>query len=472
VFFYKQGVDMSKIGRKSKFHNVYGEACKPENRWLDVPATRSAWDGPFMSCGVTTLAIVLEAQGGGSFGVVPLASPGKWGDPKNPVGTVVNGHKQAVLDVQHNPANSRIISSTSEDCNACIWDIPDNASGSLTAPKSTLSGHKKRLGVQQWHPYASFLLATVGNDFALKLWDIENGKNVTVDGLMADIPLNAEWSPDGKSISISSKDKKTRVVDPRSGQTTFSVTTHEGIKGHRVNWINDTTLYTVGLEKGGTGKSRSGKLWDLKKPDAPISEMKCSDGNSILLTFWDDDLKMLYTSGKGEGSINYFEYDSEEAPYMHTLKVQFASNNPMRGICNAPKRILDVSNTEIQRFYRMVSAEKQYVEAISFHVPRRSGSDIFQDDIFPDTYAGKSDVTGAEWLAGKDGKKITLRLEGGFDSSKHIAGEVHFKEQPKTEKELSTLELKEKISELEKRVAYLESEIVKRDLKIKELGGN
>jgi coronin-1B/1C/6 len=49
-----------------------------------------------------------------------------------------------------------------------------------------------------------------------------------------------------------------------------------------------------------------------------------------------------------------------------------------------PKRALDVPACEIARFLKLTP--KDMVIPVSMQVPRKS--ELFQDDIFPDTYAG------------------------------------------------------------------------------------
>lgn len=48
----------------------------------------------------------------------------------------------------------------------------------------------------------------------------------------------------------------------------------------------------------------------------------------------------------------------------------------------------------------MLKLTSNTVEKLSFHVPRKS--DAFQDDIFPDTFAGIPAHSADEWFAGSD----------------------------------------------------------------------
>jgi len=114
----------------------------------------------------------------------------------------------------------------------------------------------------------------------------------------------------------------------------------------------------------------------------------------------------------------------------------------------------------------MLKVSVKMVEPISFQVPRKS--DIFQDDLFPDTFAGEPALTGEEWLSGKDGEPKLISLAGGFVKKAPVSFNPDKQEAPK---ELSEKEVRAEYEKLKQRVAYLEAEVIKRDAKIKELSG-
>jgi len=180
------------------------------------------------------------------------------------------------------------------------------------------------------------------------------------------------------------------------------------------------------------------------------------------MPFFDNDTSVLFVAGKGDGNIRYYEI-VDEAPYIHYL-TEFKSNTPQRGMCMIPKRAVNVSDCEI---VRMLKVGTKNVEPISMQVPRKS--DIFQDDIFPDCYAGEPALTAAEWLGGSDAAPKTRSMAPGFVQKKQTS-ETKF-DKVVEQKPLSEKELKEEIEKLQKRVAYLEAENIKKDAKIKELSG-
>ena len=71
-----------------------------------------------------------------------------------------------------------------------------------------------------------------------------------------------------------------------------------------------------------------------------------------------------------------------------------------------PKRGCDVNQCEIAKLYRLHA--KGYCEVISMTVPRKS--ELFQDDLYPDTVSDVPALLADEWFAGKDADPILVRI--------------------------------------------------------------
>jgi hypothetical protein len=109
------------------------------------------------------------------------------------------------------------------------------------------------------------------------------------------------------------------------------------------------------------------------------------------------------------------------------------------------------------------------MEPISFQVPRKGGEDVFQDDIFPPTAVPEPTTTADEWFDGKTVAPKLVSLEGGFKVRERPADEFKPDVQKEEEGPATEKELREEWKKQRDRIAYLESEIAKRDVKIKEL---
>jgi coronin-1B/1C/6 len=449
---------MSRFVRSSKFRHVFGAVAKKEDCYDDLKVTRTAWDSNYAAAGAQYFAVLYEAGGGGAFVVLPYSTTGKI-DPKTPL---VAGHKGAVLDVDFNPFNDGLVASGSEDCTAKIWGIPEGGlKESLTESLQTLNGHKRKVGSVKFSPTANNILATTSTDYAVKIWDIEKGKDVlSVDAQHTDIIQSSEWNRNGTLIATTCKDKKLRIIDPRSKTIVQEAEAHQGIKGSRVIYLGMDKLFSCGFSKT---SEREFAIWDARNLSNKLTNQTIDSASGLLMPFYDEDTKVIFLGGKGDGNIRYYEY-VDEAPYVYYLD-EFKSATPQRGLCLLPKRAVNISENEI---VRILKVSTKMVEPISFQVPRKS--DMFQDDIFPDCFSGEPALTADEWLSGKNGEPRTRSLAPGFVQKKTV---VDFNpEKQSAPKELSDKELKDEYEKLKKRVSYLEAEVIKKDARIKELQGH
>jgi len=446
---------MSRVVRASKYRHVFGQPAKTEECYQNVNATRSAWDSNYIRANPKYFAVCWEAGGGGSLAVIANENQGKLAQGNVPL---FAGHKGAVLDLDFHPFNDNLIASVSEDATIMIWGIPEGGpTKTVTEPLQTLHGHKRKVGTANFNPIANNVLATTSTDFTVKIWDIEQGKNIrTVDG-HADIIQSIDWNYNGSRLATTCKDKKARIFDPRTESISQEVVAHQGVKGSRVCWMKDKVL-TIGFSKT---SEREFNIYDPRKFSEPISHLSIDTSAGVIMPFFDHDTNILFLAGKGDGNIRYYEI-VDEAPYFFYLS-EFKSATPQRGLAFYPKRSLNVSECEIARALKLTPNK---VEPISFRVPRKS--ELFHDDLFPDTFSGEPSLSATEWNNGKDAEPKTVSLAPG-----HVVREktvqdftpvVQKVEGPQNEKEL-----REAYEKLTTRVAYLEAEIVKRDARIKDL---
>lgn len=143
-----------------------------------------------------------------------------------------------------------------------IWDIPVcGVQQSLTKARKTLIGHSRRVGLIEWHPTAENLLLSSAYDYKVRyhiglrtddmdpppnpqdlqtfpcpslpqvlLWDVSQVGAVLrcpirvvlrpvyhrypSEGLLLSVSFNA----DGSRLVVTSKDRRVRVLDPRTGK--------------------------------------------------------------------------------------------------------------------------------------------------------------------------------------------------------------------------------------------------------------
>jgi len=448
---------MSKVVRSSKYRHVFGTAAKKENTYDGLKPSRSAWDSNKVTSSSKFIGVIWDASGGGAFAVLNVTNKGKLGTLP-----LVAGHTAEVLDIEFNPHNDSIIASTSEDGYAKVWRIPDGGlTSTMTDPVQSLSGHKRKVGTLNWNPLAKNVLATTSADFTVKIWDVETGQAKNDISGHADIIQSSAWDYLGNQYATASKDKKVRVIDPRSNSVVHEVEAHAGIKGMRTTFLGRRNkLFTMGFSKI---SERQFSLWDPRTMDKPLHTENIDTAAGILMPFYDNDTSVLFLAGKGDGNIRYYEL-VDDAPYIYFLS-EYKSATPQRGMGWVAKTNVDTSTCEIARLLKVTATA---VEPISFNVPRKS--DIFQDDLYPPTYSGEPSLTAAEWFSGKNATEPkTVSLAPGYVPVKK--SDTEFKTVVSDTKPLSQNELQAENAKQKQRIAYLEAELAKRDAKIKELGG-
>lgn len=400
-----------KIVRNSKFRHVYGQASKRQDCYDNIRITKSSWDSTFCAVNPKFIAIITEAAGGGSFLVLPVEKTGRV-DRDTPL---VVGHKAAVLDIAWCPHNDNLIASSSEDCTIKIWDIPNGGlTKNLTDCVADLVAHQRRVGVLAWHPTAYLVLMSAGSDNKVFIWNVATAEILTELETHPDMIYTTIWNNDGSKIATTCKDKYIRCFDPRTGKCLSQGKGHAATKPMRAIFLKDGKLFTTGFSRS---SERQYALWDVEKIDAGTGEFSClcmeelDNSNGIFFPFYDPDTNLIYLCGKGDSAIRYFEY-TNESPYIHGISV-YSTSDPQRGMGWMPKRGLNVSSCEINKFFKLHNSG--LCEIITMTVPRKS--ELFQDDLYPDTAAQEAAMTADEWFDGKDSGPILMSLRDVFNAA-------------------------------------------------------
>ncbi|XP_042580044.1 uncharacterized protein coro1cb isoform X1 [Cyprinus carpio] len=397
-----------RVVRQSKFRHVFGQAVKNDQCYDDIRVSRVTWDSAFCAVNPKFVAIIVEASGGGAFLVLPLQKTGRI-DKAYPT---VCGHTGPVLDIDWCPHNDHVIASGSEDCTVMVWQIPENGlAAPLSEPVVVLEGHSKRVGIVTWHPTARNVLLSAGCDNLVIIWNVATGEAlINLEDMHPDVIFSVCWSRNGSLICTACKDKKVRVIDPRKGKIIAEKDkAHEGARPMRAIFLADGNIFTTGFSRM---SERQLALWNPKNMEDPISVHEMDTSNGVLLPFYDPDTNVVYLCGKGDSSIRYFEI-TDEAPFVHYLNT-FSSKEPQRGMGYMPKRGLDVNKCEIARFYKL---HERKCEPIIMTVPRKS--DLFQDDLYPDTAGPDPALEAEEWFEGKNGEPILISLKHGYVQGKN-----------------------------------------------------
>ncbi|KAK0078094.1 hypothetical protein PV325_003050 [Microctonus aethiopoides] len=391
-----------RVVRSSKFRHVYGTSLKREQCYDNIRVSKSSWDSTFCAVNPKFLAIIVESAGGGAFIVLPHNKVGRI-SADHPL---VGGHKGPVLDIAWCPHNDNVIASGSEDCVVKVWQIPDSGiSRTLTEPVVDLQLHQRRVGLVLWHPTALNVLLTAGSDNLVIIWNVGTGEPIVKINCHPDVVYSACWNWDGSRLVTTCKDKKIRIVDPRSGEIIEEAIAHEGSKATRAIFLRGGLIFTTGFSK------MSERQYSLRAPDMlgePIVMVELDTSNGVMFPLYDPDTSLVYLCGKGDSVIRYFEI-TPEPPFVHYINT-FQTPDPQRGIGMMPKRGCDVNSCEISRFYRLNNSG--FCQVVSMTVPRKS--ELFQEDLYPDTPGDTAAISAEEWAAGTDAEPISISLRDGY----------------------------------------------------------
>uniref|UniRef100_H2V142 Coronin n=1 Tax=Takifugu rubripes TaxID=31033 RepID=H2V142_TAKRU len=434
----------SNLPRVSKFRNVYGKVANREQSFEGIPITKNVHDNHFF-CAVNSkfVAVVTESAGGGSFISGRLDSH----YPK------VCGHQGKVLDINYEniPNINKLITvivcpshcPCVYDLCGCttqvrIWEIPEGGlRRNMMEAVLELYGHSRRVGLIEWHPTSSGILFSAGYDYKILIWNLEIGEPVKMIDCHTDVILSMSFNTDGSLLATSCKDKKMRIIEPRSG----TVLQQASCKNHRVNRVvflgNMKRLLTTGVSRWNT---REIALWDQEDLSMPIVEEDIDGLSGLLFPFYDADTHMLYLAGKGDGNIRL-------------------GKSP---VCDAKARLVTM---------------KGLIEPISMIVPRRS--DTYQEDIYPMTAGTEPALSASEWLSGINRDPVLMSLKDSYRRPNQLVFKAPVKEKksvvvngidllenvpPRTENELLRMFFRQQ-DELRR----LKEELTSKDVRIRQL---
>jgi len=428
---------------QSKFRHVFGEEPKSDGQYMDVKNPYTSGEGSYAAANGKYWA-VSKAGGGGPVYVHPHSKPGRQ------TYKTVNVHKGKALDFQFHPFVENILGVASEDCSLSITQFKDDMPEDVTEATVIMKGHLKKCQLMRFAPSANNILCSASWDKTLKLWDVTSGECVQTYERCEKAAFSLSWKQDSSLLAMTAKDKSLRVLDPRdvTKEAMFIEEAMEGSKSSKCVWFDKFGwILSTGFNKSA---KRMVKVWDVKNLDKPLYSQVIDQQSSVLMPYVDHDVNMIYLFGKGDGSVNYYEFVNDKR-VLYALG-SFRNPDPQKGGAFVPKRALDTQKCEVARFMRLT---KNAVSPVSFIVPRKSGRDIFQSDIYPDTDAGVPAMSAEEYLAGKVGPNPTMSMDPANSGSKPGTGSVAF------EAKKPYGELVKENEDLKKRIAELESELEK-----------
>lgn len=405
--------------RPSKFRHVYGRPNKKETCLDNIRLTKSAFDSNLAAANSKYVSVCWATSGGGLLAVLPLNELGKLPD-KFPLFV---GHKGAVLDSAWNPFDDEEVVTASEDGTIGIWRVPEDFTTKQpedrelddvpsVEPVRYLETHGKKVGHVHFNPVAKNILASSGFDYNIRVWNLENDKQVALLP-HKDLITAFDWNWDGTKIATISRDKKIRVWDVRKQEIISEGPAHPGAKAARLVWLGDSDrVATTGFSRF---SERQLALWDTTDlAKGPIGGFRKFDQDSgVLMLFYDPMTRMVYIGGRGDSRIVYYEFSDDDLVELFA----YQSIQPQRGLAMAPPSGLDVKAHEVAQFYKV---HETMVEPIAFVIPRKGEG--FLEDIYSQYQAPVPAMSAQDYVDGKVSEPVLWDWELTFEGKPQGSG--------------------------------------------------
>ena len=424
--------------RQSSYRHVFGEAPKKEQQFTDVRPNPTG-DGQCLTASAQFIAAPMQGGGGPAL-VLDASKPGRHDSCSK-----VAVHKGKILDLAFNPFMGNMLATASDDC--MIKCTMVNAEGVakkevFSEACATLKGHQKKVQNVVWHPNASNVIASTSYDNTIKVWDVE--KQTAINTVKTDGIHGCTWNSNGSMLGACLRTKQVATMDPRSNGEGMTVGAGpEGTKCARFMWCESIDkIIVLGFTRT---SARQYMVYDIKNLDKPLAKANIDQSAGLMMTHYDPDNNMIYIAGKGDSTIKYFEVTSGK-PYLHHLS-EYSDSSSQKGVGWAPKYSLDTTKCEIARAYRVL---RDTIQPVSFRVPRKS--DMFQEDIFPDTCSWEPANNAGSYFGGEDKASNTITM----DPEKREGGEI---KEAKFEAKKSYEELEAELAAAHKEIAALKAKL-------------
>lgn len=379
--------------RVSKYRHLNGSVGSRDTQITNLPPMCKTLPGESEGFRANTERIALPlAISGGHLAILELSKRGRL--QSGVVPSLICG--TSIMDFAWDPFDNRCIAIACDDGRVRVWTVPEGGlQESLTEPDYELKGHTEKVHFVKFHPTAASVLASGSHDLTVIIWDlVTHESKICLQGHTDQI-FSLAWDPDGVLLATLCKDQKLRVYDPRRSE----LPQREGLgptgtRGARVTWVlGGSHLVTTGFNKV---SERQVSLYDAKSLSAPVTTEGIDVSPAILIPFYDEDSSTLFLSGKGDSTIFAFEV-ALDAPYLFPLSHYKCTGGPHQAVAFLPKVTCSVADVEFARAFRLTTSN---VEPLSFRVPRLR-SELFQDDLFPDTrMTWEPTLTSEEWFSG------------------------------------------------------------------------
>ena len=433
----------------SKFKNALG--FEKKEKFSNCSVTTVSTEGRLIAVNCNFLAMSWSNQG--EIIVVDSSNPTSI-HPNQPR---IKGHRANSLDLEFSPFSSDLLASSFDDGVVLLYKIPEGGlTKNITQEVQVYNKHTKKVPFVTFNPVASDVVCSAAFNGEIHVWNAIQGETVC-EVNAEDTPTWVNWSPNGVLIGATTKNKFLSVFDPRNNNLIMKHQINERFQSSKFAWIDENTLVTTSWNKAGM---KMLKLWDLRKvkKDLTSSEVistQIDTSKTVTTPYVDRESKLVYTIGKGEANIHYYDYSEGS----FKKGISFKATEPSISSVLFERKCLDYNKNEVDRFARYVNSGKVYY--ISFNIARRNPG--FDKTLYPAVESGEAALSFDQWKAGQNAEPVRKKIntiENKFVSKV----ETFVKQEVKVEEKKPEDKIKElegKLAELQVKYTQLEEENVK-----------
>ncbi|KAK4519787.1 IRG-type G domain-containing protein [Mucor velutinosus] len=390
----------------SVYKYIAGKFYHPSTRYEDLQGLSINKSGECELIQANTKFIAVPLSGpGGRVSIINSEKPGRL--PIHIPSVLCNSE---VSNFKFDPFNENILVTVSMDNKIRVWEIPEGGiEEDIAEPKCVFgSSSMDKVHLIEFHPTTKDILLTTSDDLGhptVRIWDVQAQKEeIVLKGQHKDVIFSCAWSPDGTHIATTSKDKKLRVLDARTGEIVAEGPSHNSIRPSRLVWLDNQLLVSVGF---GLGSSREVLLMSKEDLSKPLCRKTIDISPSIMSAYYDPDCHILFVAGRGDRTIHTYHLEEDR---QLTAVAKIEGTTLQQGFAFLPKKTCHVKDIEIDRFYRLTPNS---IEPVGVRVPR-ARPEFFQDDIFvPTLDLDHPAQEAANWFKGDNKQlgKISLQPE-------------------------------------------------------------
>lgn len=373
--------------KPSKYKNAVPVAPKREQCITNAPVYAPQTHGSPVAASAALMAFVTKNRGGGSVAVLPIDYTGRYDGASG----MLPAHSDYVSDMCFSPFDDGLLATCSADNTVRVWSLPETGSIDGVTAEVEFNTDGRRADLLHFHPIADCLL-TASFGQSIRLYDILHQRHLYTADCHPDHVQSFTWRGDGSCLASTCRDAALRVIDPRAGHVTDTLTDCTGSRGDsRVVWLGlSDQLVISGFDNM---RHRMITLRDVRRLDTPVHSLTLDHGSNAITTLFDDDTKMLFLVGKGASSFCPVEVVDKDPYFVECLKY---SGEETKGVCLVPKRAMDVTSGEVNRLLQMTSSS---IVPLSFKIMRKVSS-VFHADLYPDTIGCDPSVSALNWWEG------------------------------------------------------------------------